>query len=181
MSDELRVTVVVGNPKRRSRTYEAALLMAEQLTGAAPEVVVDIADLGAGLLDFQDLATTAAVEAVRASDVVVVASPTYKAAYTGLLKVFLDRFPGDGLAGVVAVPLMLGAGPGHALAPEHTLRPVLVELGAVTPTRGLYLIDRTFADPEVLQGWLSRATGQVRAAAAAAAADRASASPAGPF
>ena len=167
MSDELRVAVVVGNPKRRSRTYEAALLVAERLSGAPPEVVVDVADLGPGVLDWADAATAEAVAAVRASDVVVVASPTYKAAYTGLLKVFLDRFPGDGLAGVVAVALMLGAGPGHALAPEHTLRPVLVELGAVTPTRGLYLIDRNYADPEVLEPWLSRATGQVRAAAAA--------------
>jgi FMN reductase len=99
--------------------------------------------------------------------VVVVASPTYKAAYTGLLKVFLDRFPSDGLAGVVAVPLMLGAGPAHALAPEHTLRPVLVELGATVPTRGLYLIDRDFANAATLDPWLARAVPQVRAAAAA--------------
>ena len=43
------------------------------------------------------------------ADLVVVASPTYKATYTGLLKLFLDRFAGGtGLRGV-AVPLMLGA------------------------------------------------------------------------
>ena len=160
-----RVAVVVGSPKPRSRTHEAALLVAERLTGAPADVVVDVVDLAPGVLAWDDAATTAAVESVRAADVVVVASPTYKAAYTGLLKVFLDRFPSDGLAGVVAVPLMLGAGPGHALAPEHTLRPVLVELGASTPTRGLYLIDRNFADPAVLDPWLARAVGQVAAAA----------------
>jgi FMN reductase len=166
MSDDLRVAVVVGNPKRRSRTYDAAVLVAEKLSGAPPDVVVDVVDFGPGLLDWADEATNVAIEAVRAADVVVVASPTYKAAYTGLLKVFLDRFPGDGLAGVVAVPLMLGAGPGHALAPEHTLRPVLTELGAVTPTRGLYLIDRDYANSEVLDPWLARAVSQVSAAAA---------------
>jgi FMN reductase len=166
VSDELKVAVLVGNPKRRSRTYEAALLVAEKLTGAAAGTVVDVADLGAGVLDWSDATATAAVESIREADVVVVASPTYKAAYTGLLKVFLDRFPSDGLAGVVAVPLMLGAGPGHALAPEHTLRPVLVELGATVPTRGLYLIDRDFANPDTLDPWLARAVPQVRAAAA---------------
>jgi FMN reductase len=164
MSELFRVAVVVGNPKKRSRTYEAALLVAERLSGAPADVVIDIAELGAGVLDWADEASSAAVASVRSADLVVVASPTYKAAYTGLLKVFLDRFPSDGLAGVVAVPLMLGAGPGHALAPEHTLRPLLVELGATTPTRGLYLIDRDFANPDVLDPWLERATGQIAAA-----------------
>jgi len=165
MSDELKVAVVVGNPKRRSRTYEAAVLVAERLSGAPPDLVVDVVDLGVGLLDRGDEAANDAVAAVRSADLVVVASPTYKAAYTGLLKMFLDRFPSDGLAGVVAVPLMLGAGPGHALAPEHTLRPVLTELGASTPTRGLYLIDRDYDNADVLQPWLDRAVGQVAAAA----------------
>lgn len=165
MSENLSVAVLVGNPKRRSRTYEAGLLVAEKLTGAPADVVVDIADLGPGVLDWADEASIAAVESVRAADVLVVASPTYKAAYTGLLKVFLDRFPSDGLGGVVAIPLMLGAGPGHALAPEHALRPVLVELGATVPTRGLYLIDRDFANPETLDPWMARAVPQVRAAA----------------
>jgi FMN reductase len=164
VSDDLQVAVVVGNPKPRSRTYQAAVLVAEKLSGAPPAVVVDVVDLGAGLLDWGDPATSQAVEAVRAAHLVVVASPTYKAAYTGLLKVFLDRFPSEGLRGVVAVPLMLGAGPGHALAPEHTLRPVLVELGASTPTRGLYLLDSNFTDPEVLDRWLAQAVGQVRGA-----------------
>ena len=166
MSEHVRVAVVVGNPKQRSRTYEAAVLVAERLTDAPPDVVVDVVELGAGLLDYQDRPTAEAVQSVREAQLVVVASPTYKAAYTGLLKLFLDRFPSDGLYGVVAVPLMLGAGPRHALAPEHTLRPVLVELGAVTPTRGLYLIDTDFANPEVLDPWLEKARGQVHASIA---------------
>jgi FMN reductase len=164
MSLRPRVAVVVGNPKPRSRTYDAAVLVAERLGDGPPDVVVDVVDLGAGLLDWQDQATEEAVASVRSADVAVVASPTYKAAYTGLLKLFLDRFPSNGLAGVVAVPLMLGGGPAHSLAPEHTLRPVLVELGASTPTRGLYLIDRDFANPDVLDPWLAVAHGQVHAA-----------------
>jgi FMN reductase len=94
-----------------------------------------------------------------------VAGPTYKGTYTGLLKLFLDQVGTGDLAGVVAVPLMLGAGPGHALAPDLLLKPVLVELGATTPTRGLYLIDRAWEEPGPLETWLAAALPQVSASA----------------
>jgi flavin reductase (DIM6/NTAB) family NADH-FMN oxidoreductase RutF len=82
-----------------------------------------------------------------------VACPTYKATFTGLLKLFLDRFAGGtGLRGV-AVPLMLGAGPAHALAPELTLRPVLSEIGGTT-VRGLYVLDSRYDDPSAYAEWL---------------------------
>ena len=94
----------------------------------------------------------------------MIASPTYKATYTGLLKLFLDQIGTGDLAGVVAVPLMLGAGPGHALAPDLLLKPVLVELGATTPTKGLYLLDKSWDAPGPLDDWLVAAGPQVAAA-----------------
>ena len=63
-----------------------------------------------------------AVKRVQECELLVVASPTFKASYTGVLKCFLDQFPSGGLAGVTAFPVMLGAGPGHAMAPEQMLR-----------------------------------------------------------
>ena len=76
-----------------------------------------------------------------------------------MLKLFLDQFAtGDGLKGVVAVPLMLGAGPAHALAPELLLKPVLVELGATVPVQGLYLNEKSWEDPESSREWLDRWT-----------------------
>ena len=83
----------------------------------------------------------------RPADLVVVASPTYKATYTGLLKALPRPLPAPGTGGVTAVPLMLGAAPVHALAPEHGLRPLLVELGASVPTRGLYVLDSAARRP----------------------------------
>ena len=153
----MRIVVVAGNPKPASRTLEAAKLVAERLGGAPPEVVIDVVELGAGLLGWGDPVVKAAVESVQSADVVVVASPTFKATYTGLLKLFLDQVPADGLAGVTAVPMMLGAGPGHALAPEVFLKPVLVELGATCPTPALYLLDSTYDDPAALDPWLETA------------------------
>ncbi|MGY1691575.1 NADPH-dependent FMN reductase [Geodermatophilus sp. SYSU D01105] len=160
----MSTVAVVGNPKPHSRTRAAAELVAERLTGAPADRVIDVVELGAGLLGWGDPAVEEAVAAVRAAEVAVVASPTYKATYTGLLKLFLDQIGTGDLAGVVAVPLMLGGGPAHALAPELLLKPVLVELGATAPTRGLYLLDRSWDDPAPLEAWLVAARPQVDAA-----------------
>ena len=151
-----RVAVVVGNPKPQSRTLSAANHLTRALTGADADLVIDLAGIGPALLDFEDAEVAHLVEQVGVADLVIVASPTYKASITGLLKLFLDRFPSGGLTGV-AVPLMLGAGPGHALAPEYALRPVLTELGALTPARGLYVLDSEHDNPSAYAGWLTTA------------------------
>jgi FMN reductase len=149
----MSVTVVVGNPKPRSRTYEAAHAVAERLTGRPAEHSIDLVELGAGLLDWKSTEVSDAVATVTASELVIVASPTYKGAYTGLLKLFLDRFGGGALAGVKAVPLMLGGDLRHSLAPEVFLKPVLAEIGLSCPTRGLFLIDADW-DGVTLAEWL---------------------------
>src|SRR3954451_6889955 len=156
-----RVAVVVGNPKPRSRTRAAAVWLATQLAGSEPDLVVDLADLGPALLDWADPRVTELVEQVGAADLVVFASPTYKGTYTGVLKLFLDRFATDGLSGV-AIPFMLGAGPGHALAPELTLRPVLTEIGGSVPVRGLYCVASAFDAPAAYESWLATARRHVR-------------------
>src|SRR5882757_8224670 len=153
----MKTAVVVGNPKAKSRTRDAGILVATKLTGAEPDIVLDVIDLGAGLLGFGDPAVAAAVQSIQQAKVVIFASPTYKATYTGLLKLFLDQFPTDGLAGVTAFPVMLGAGPAHAMAPDLLLKPVLVELGATCPAVGLYLIDKTFTEDPKLDAWAARA------------------------
>lgn len=157
-----RVAVVVGNPKPQSRTLAAACHLARELTGADADLVVDLAGLGTALLDRNDVEIDRLVEQVCAADLVVVASPTYKASITGLLKLFLDRFPSGALTGV-AIPLMLGAGPTHALAPEYTLRPVLSELGALTPAPSLYLQETDYADAAAYESWLATARPVVHA------------------
>ena len=46
--------VVVRNPKPMSRTRAAAEMVAEKLTGVPPDHVIDVIDLGAGLLGWGD-------------------------------------------------------------------------------------------------------------------------------
>jgi FMN reductase len=157
------VGVVVGNPKPGSRTLTVAQAVAGAAAGAAglagaERTTIDLADLGPHLFDWSSPEVRAAVDAIRGTALAVVASPTYKASYTGLLKSFLDWFGTKDLDGVTVVPVMVGAGLQHALAVEVQLRPVLVELGATLPTRGLYVTeDQLEALDDVVGAWLLEA------------------------
>lgn len=157
----MTVAVVVGNPKIGSRTLGAALevagLLATAIYGGEPPDpdVVELAPLGPKLFDWGDDDVAAAKATVLAADLLIVASPTYKAAPTGLLKAFLDQFDRDELAGRATVPVMVGAAPVHALAVETLLRPVLIEIGASCPTRGVFLLEGQLGDVAgALAGWL---------------------------
>lgn len=71
-----------------------------------------------------------ALALVERADAVVVATPVYKASYTGILKAFLDLLPQDGLAGKLVLPLATGGSQSHMLALDYALRPVLAALSA---------------------------------------------------
>jgi FMN reductase len=150
----MRAVAVIGNPKPASRTRKAAELLADGL--GADCTTLELSQLGPGLLGWGDPVVAEAVAAVQKADIVIAASPTFKATYSGLLKLFLDQFSGGtGLAGVVGIPLMLGAGDAHALAPDLLLKPVLVELGATCPAQGLFQLDSAFADDGRREQWLT--------------------------
>jgi len=164
-----RIAVVVGNPKPASRTLGAAVTVADALaeaTGAPVDhLVIDLAEHAASLFDWAAPELSRLTAEVAAADLAVFASPTYKASYTGMLKAFLDRYGANGLAGLVAVPLMTGGWPGHLLAVEVHLRPVLIELGAVVPARGLYITEPEFGDVDAaVATWAGAGVPHIRAA-----------------
>jgi FMN reductase len=80
--------------------------------------------------DFEDAAIKRAIEAVASAQAIVIATPVYKAAYSGVLKAFLDLLPQDGLAGKVVLPIATGGTQSHMLALDYALRPVLHALAA---------------------------------------------------
>jgi FMN reductase len=140
----VRIVTVVGNPRPGSRTHGLARTLAAELAGVLPDAStdeVDLAVLGSRVLDPADAAASAATGLVLAADVLVVASPTYKATYSGLLKAFLDRLGTGSLAGASAVPILLGGAPNHQLAVDVHLTPLLLELGAAVPVRGLFVLE----------------------------------------
>ena len=188
----MRIAVVTGNPKPASRTHGVALALADVLAAelapsatpaaqapaaaaqapvpavaaAAPaHLVVDLAEHAPSLFDWSAAELSRLTAEVAAADVAIFASPTYKAAYTGMLKAFLDRYGSNGLAGVVAVPVMTGGWPGHLLAVEVHLRPVLVELGATVPARGLYVTEPEFGNLDAaIAKWAESAVPLIRRA-----------------
>jgi FMN reductase len=158
--------VLVGNPRPASRTLGAALALRDAVqrvvggieTGLVVETgpVVDAAELAQQVFAPGATDVKAALTALTATNVLVVASPTYKATYTGLLKAVLDQAPGGALKGIVALPLMVAAADKHALAVDLHLRPVLVELGATVPGPGVFVNEaRLTGDHELLTGELA--------------------------
>ena len=142
------VTAIVGNPKPRSRTYDVATACAHhigEVLGGADLRTVDLAELGARLLQWGDEEVGEVLARVRSSSVLVVASPTYKATYTGLLKLLFDQIAAGSLRGVVAFPVMVGGAAAHSLAVEVHLRPLLVEVGCTCVTPGLFVLESELA------------------------------------
>lgn len=153
------LVVVSGNPRPGSRTLglaeEVGRRIADEL-GLTTTDPVDLALLAPEVLT-GSTAVAAARHRVATARVVVVATPVYKASYTGLLKAFLDGYGPDALADVVVVPVVVSASPAHALAGEVHLRPVLVELGAVVPARTFAVTEGQLADVgPLLEAWLER-------------------------
>jgi len=160
----VKITIVVGNPKPQSRTLRVAVAVAEALfestlpQGNVDPLILDLADVASELFNFESTTVGYLLTDVASSDLLVVASPTYKATYTGLLKAFLDRYGNDALSGTVAVPVMTGAAPIHALAPEVYLRSLLVELGASIPSRGIYITESQLDDLDsIVASWAIQA------------------------
>ena len=168
MATTKTVGMLVGNPRPGSRTSQVARAVAESVAemigGAAILSPIELGTYGPAVLDPFDAAVGNARTAMAAADAVVVASPTYKATYTGLLKTFLDGYGTNGLAGVIAIPVMVGGAPEHALATEVHLRPLLIELGAVVPSRGLFVLDSRLDElDDIVRTWGVESAGSMRA------------------
>lgn len=123
------ILVLSGSPSAGSRTAALADHVATRLRADGHTVdSVRVRDLPAEPLSLADTthpAITAVVSAVTAAHGVVVASPVFKLAYSGLLKLLLDLLPQFALADKVVLPVVTGGSPAHVLAIDYALRPVL--------------------------------------------------------
>ena len=137
--------LIAGSPSERSRS--AALLDAVSQRLHARGALVDrihirgLSPQALLLADFGHPTVVAATDQVAKARVLVVATPVYKAAYSGVLKVFLDLLPQTALKGKTVLPLATGGSPHHMLALDYALRPVLQSLGAKHILPGIYATD----------------------------------------
>lgn len=139
------IVILSGSPSSTSRTAAVLDLLANRLSGQGHDVrVLPLRSLPAGPLLAADTAhpeIAGAANAVADARGVIVASPVYKAAYSGLLKSFLDLLPQHALAGKTVLPLVTGGTTAHVLAVDYALRPVLSSMGAHVG-QGYFLLDR---------------------------------------
>lgn len=146
------ILAVSGSPSATSRTGKMLNLVARRLAAEGHRVdVVSVRDVPAEVLlgaDPGHPAIAAVVAAVAAADGVVIATPVYKAAYSGVLKALLDLLPQYALAGKVVLPLATGGSLAHVLALDYALRPVLTAMGAEHVVNGYFLHESLLADTD---------------------------------
>lgn len=145
----MHITGISGSPSQRSRSAWLLQLAQTRLEPAARRVeTIAVRELPAlALLAAQADAPAIAdsVAAVKRADLVIVATPIYKAAYSGALKLFLDLLPTDALRGKIVLPLATGGTVAHLLALDYALKPVLGALGARDILDGVFATDAQLA------------------------------------
>ncbi len=153
----MRAVAVSGSPRSPSRSRSLAELALRLLAERGYDTcLIDLAKLPAEALlaREQSPAIDQALAAVGEADIVIAATPTYRALYTGLLKCFFDLMPPGHLAGKRCLGLQTGIAAEHALSPEYGLRPLFVSLDGL-PVAMLYARDDEFEDGEPSRRLLS--------------------------
>ena len=99
----MKIVSISGSPSLRSRSGWLLQLAQTRLEGTGDTSrLIAVRELPAAPLlhaDAHNASIRAALDEVRDADLLLVATPIYKAAYSGLLKLFLDLLPTDGLRG----------------------------------------------------------------------------------
>jgi FMN reductase len=153
----LRVVGVSGSLQAPSRTTALVRSVLDELSGRVPAEtrLIEVAALGpgfAGALRRADVApeVEAALRAIESADLLVVASPVYRASFTGLFKHLFDFVGQYELVGTPVLLAATGGGERHALIIEHQLRPLFGFFQALTLPIGVYASDDDFAEHELV-------------------------------
>ncbi|WP_201835827.1 FMN reductase [Microvirga zambiensis] len=86
------------------------------------------------------------IDAIEQADALIIGSPVYKGAYTGLFKHVFDVVDPLALTGKPVLITATGGGPRHALVVEHVLRPLFGFFSALTVPTAVYASDADFKD-----------------------------------
>ena len=145
-----------GTVTRPGRLYQAIQAALSGLDGP-DSPTVDTLHLGDYRISFADGRplsgydddTQAVVERVIAADMYLIATPVFRASFTGALKNLLDHVPVEGLHGKACGLIGMGATDHHYLSIDAQLRPVLAWFGAHVVPGMVYLQSRHFQDGQL--------------------------------
>ena len=143
----MSIVALAGSPSANSRSTALLRHVLDRFAESEPRHEIVLRDLPAAALvraDADDPAIRRARDQVAAARLVVIATPIYKAAYSGLLKTFLDLLPQDALRGKTVLALGTGGSAAHLLALDYALKPVLAALGARHILDAVYATDAQF-------------------------------------
>ena len=144
----------VTSPGRLHQALERAL---EAAAAHDPSITTGLLHLGDHQISFADGRpaeaygddTQKALEQVMAADMYLIATPIFRASFTGALKNLLDHIPVEGLMGKACGLIGMGASDHHYLTVDTQLRPVLAWFGAhLVPGQG-YLQSQHFQDGQL--------------------------------
>ncbi|MEV5028936.1 NADPH-dependent FMN reductase [Paenibacillus sp. LPE1-1-1.1] len=139
------IVIISGSPNASSRLNGITQYVEQQLIEKNIAVdLITVVSLPAEDLIHAKFGSPAIVEAnklVENADAVIIASPVYKASFTGVLKTFLDLLPQKGLDGKIIAPLFIGGTIAHLLSIDYSLKPVLASMGAKIYVSGVYAVD----------------------------------------
>ncbi len=144
------IVALSGSPSPTSRSAKLLRHVAHQLPGYDISYVA-VRDLPAEALlgaDINHPAIVSVAQSISDADGLIVATPVYKAAYSGLLKTLLDLLPQFALAGKTVLPLATGGTIAHVLAIDYALRPVLSSMGARHVVAGAFVLDKAITESE---------------------------------
>jgi FMN reductase len=159
-----RIVGFSGSPRRPSKTRSLVETVAAEVAShrQARVDIYDLIDAGPGLgaaLQRQDLTLPVAriIDAIEQADALIVGTPVYKGAYTGLFKHVFDLVDPRVLVGKPVVLTATGGGPRHALIVEHALRPLFGFFEALTVPTAVYASDADFTEGQLTEaGVLAR-------------------------
>jgi len=154
----MRAVAISGSPRAPSRSkLLAELMLATLARNNAETSMIDVAELPAEALLARAGAPEidAAMKAIGDARIVIAATPTYRALYTGALKAFFDLMPPAHLRGKICVPVQTAASPAHFLAIDYGFRPLFASLEGV-PIAGVYATDDQFTDGRPSDALVSR-------------------------
>ena len=135
----------------KTRTLVDAVLHEACTRASFDGRIFDFVDAGPGLgaawtRDQLPLPARRVLEAIEEADGLVVGSPVYKGAYTGLFKHLFDLVDPSALAGKPVAIVATGGGSRHALVVEHAFRPLFGFFGALQIPTAIYASDADFSD-----------------------------------
>lgn len=142
------VVGIVGSPhvRSRSRTLLTHAAAAARQAGAVVDMI-DLRKLSAAALlgRRRHPAVDEAIAMVTSAHVILAATPTYRASYSGLIKAFFDLLPDHALAGRVGVPIVTGTSLDDLQLAGQALRTLFTSLGADVVATGAYAADADFS------------------------------------